>query len=402
MAEISHSAAAVAPEAVGGGLRPSHLVTARQKVVLFCDFLEDRRLSMERYTEELSRALATHCANELEVEQCRPRIPRLIGASPLGEINRMRIARYLGYPSSVRKRQGDINHVIDQGYGHLLYCLDPKRTVVTVHDLIPLLRWKGEVHGMAKGHRPWLSEFSFQALKRAARLIAISENTKRDLIRHIGCDPSRIEVIYWGIDHRFRPYPEEDRLRMRAQLKLPGPEAHVVLISGGVAYKNGETSLKVAVLLQRRCDRPVVLARRASPSASWDAAVREIGMEGRVVAVPHLPAGRMPDLYNAVDCLLFPSWYEGFGLPPLEAMACGTPVVTSDVASLPEVAGDAALMAAPDDIEGLADRVYGLLGDQTLRSEQVGKGLRQAAKFSWEQSARRTLQVYQQVLQEEQ
>ena len=395
MAQFHEEAAAESAKTVApSSSSPRHAGT-RRTVVLFRDFQEDRRVSMEIYADELAGALAAHCGDLLRIAQYRPRIPSMVSALPVSEHQRMRIARYASYPLQVRNCQGDINHVIEHGYGHLLYGLVPERTIVTVHDLIPLLLWKGEIRGIAEGRRPWLSEISLRALKRAAHLIAISESTKRDLIRHIGCDPSRVSVVYWGVHQRFRPYDQPARLRFRSELGMPGPDAHVVLITDSGFYKNSETSLRVAAHLRGRCPRPIVLARRGAPSAAWDSAVRQAGMEDRVIAVPHLPTERMPELYNAVDCLLFPSWYEGFGLPPLEAMACGIPVVTSNGASLQEAVGEAAFTAAPDDVGSLAEGIRILLEDSEKRLEQIEKGLRQAAKFSWAQAAHVTAQIYQ-------
>jgi glycosyltransferase involved in cell wall biosynthesis len=165
-------------------------------------------------------------------------------------------------------------------------------------------------------------------------------------------------------------------------------------------YKNIETSLKVGKRLQTTCKRPVLLVRFGRSVPEWDGAVREAGMENRVVTLPHVPPSAMCDIYNSVDCLLFPSWYEGLGLPPIEAMACGTPSVTSNAGALPEVVGDAAPTAAPNDVDGLARLVQTMLDDADRRVTWIERGLRHATKFSWERHAEHVLQVYRDVLEE--
>jgi glycosyltransferase involved in cell wall biosynthesis len=370
------------------------------KIVFFRDFAEDGFTSMEVYADHLVTGVAREWSELCQIDEHRPRIPASISALPLGQLQRLRMARYIGYPVQAWRRRGDLNHVIDHGYAHLIWPLGAKRTVVTVHDLIPLLLAKGAIPGVRADRPHPLAEFSSLAVKRACHLIAISNNTKRDVIRHLGCDPERISVIYWGIDASFKPYPENEKIGLRTKFGLPTDGVHLVLASGTSFYKNEETSLTVAKRLQEICSKPVALVRLGPITPTWRENVRINGMNERVVELVGVPHENMWELYNAVDCLLFPSWYEGLGLPPIEAMACGIPVVTSNAAALPESVGEAGLMAAPDDVKGLAEAVRTVLEDPLRRHEQIARGISHAREFTWERTVRQTLRVYEKVLEQ--
>lgn len=374
-------------------------VRLTKRIVFFRDFAEDCRTSMEVYADHLATGVARECSEDWRVDSYRPRISCPIAALPISGQPRLRLARYLGYPWQARRKRGDLNHVIDHSYGHLTLVLESKCTVVTVHDLIPFLRWKGAIPGVAPDRRRPLIEISLRALKQAGHVIAISENTKRDLVRYLGCDAERISVIYWGIDPSFKPCRAEKRDHLRAALGLPADCGSLVLAIGSAFYKNEETSLAVVRKVQEVCSQPVRLVRLGPITPAWREHVRTAGMSERVVELGAVAHERMWELYNAVDCLLFPSWYEGLGLPPIEAMACGTPAVTSNAAALPESVGDAGLMAAPGDVRGLAEALRIVIEDPVRRREQIAKGISHAGKFSWERAVHETLMVYEKLLQ---
>jgi glycosyltransferase involved in cell wall biosynthesis len=362
-------------------------------VTLFRDFLEDRRLSMEVYADGLADALRASFSDCWQVSEYRPHVPAF-----LGEGNwRMRLSRFGFYPWQARREQGEINHILDHGYGHLLYFLDPERTVVTVHDLIPLVRWRGGIPGLARGRKPWLNLFSFNALRRARHLIAVSENTRRDLIRLCGCTPEKITVVYQGVDSIFRPYSHFEKTRARRALDLPEDGACQVLIMGSQIYKNQTGAIKAFARLGRICHKPLRLVKIGLPNAEWTRAIDQFGLNETTRCLEIIQRNKLPALYNSVNLLLFPSLYEGYGWPPLEAMACGTPVISSNAASLPEVVQDAALMADPQDYEGLAQAMYCLLTDQALRDSLIERGLKRASQLTWKRTVSETVVTYKQV-----
>ncbi len=363
-----------------------------KRVTLFRDFVEDGRTSMERYADQLAFSLEATDRENYVVKQYRPRLGSLTRKLPQVANLRMRYGRYVDYPRQSKKVSADIFHIVDHGYAHLLKVLDPAKAIVTVHDMIPLLAGRGLIPGVTL-RRNWLAEYSSTYLRRAARIIAVSENTKRDIIRYCGCEPGRIEVIYSGLGNGFGR-SEEEKVDARKALGLPGEPVKLVLITGAEYYKNHPTSLAVMQLLQERYGDGIALVRLGQDSREWQGCLENSAFSGKIMQLSNLTAEQVIRLYSTVDCLLFPSWYEGFGWPPLEAMACGTPAVTSNRASLPEVMGDAGPTFEADDVEGMAAAIEKLLFDADYRAGQIDRGIKQAAKFNWESAARQVQRVY--------
>jgi glycosyltransferase involved in cell wall biosynthesis len=363
-------------------------------ITFFRNYVEDGRISMGIYADGLAKALSMYFSGRCHLNEYIPTLPKGLKASIWG----MRLARYGIYPWQVLRHQKQINHIVDPGYGHLLYVLDPKRTVVTVHDLIPLLVFRGGIPGFPRKRVPVLNLFSFNALRRAKRLIAVSDSTRRDLVNMLKIPDQLISVIYQGIDKIFRPYGQNEKAMAAASLGLNGTEGKCVLIMGRQFYKNHSIALQAVARLRAIYAKPLKLLKLGQSSSEFMAEIKKYGLEDITRCLVGLPGNQMPALYNSVDILLFPSLYEGFGWPPLEAMACGTPVVASNAASLPEVIGDAGLMCSPLDHDGLATAMYALLTDNNLRLAVIKKGLTRASLFSWEKVAQKTLAVYESVL----
>jgi glycosyltransferase involved in cell wall biosynthesis len=363
-------------------------------ITLFRNYVEDERISMGIYADGLAKALRMHFPRGCHLNEYTPSLPKGLKTGLWG----MRLARYGIYPWQVRRHQGQINHIVDPGYGHLLYSLDPRRTVVTVHDLIPLLVFRGDIPGSPRKKVPVLNLFSFNALRRAKRLIAVSDSTRRDLVNILKIPDYLIMVIHQGIDKIFRPYGQDEKTMAAASLGLNDAEGKCVLIMGRQFYKNHISALRAVARLRKIYAKPLKLLKLGAAHPEFTAEVKKCGLEDITHFLIGLPGNQMPALYNSVDILLFPSLYEGFGWPPLEAMACGTPVVASNVASLPEVIGDAGLMCSPFDYDGLANAMYALLSDKDLRRAIIKKGLRRSALFNWEKVARQTMAVYESVL----
>jgi glycosyltransferase involved in cell wall biosynthesis len=364
------------------------------RVSLWAGYDEDRRLSMQVYGTRLDATFRgmpmLGCQSRLHT----PRLQAALGHGPWA----MRWARYVRYPWQVRHARADVHHIVDHGYAQLLYVLDSARTVVTVHDVIPLVRWAGALPGTSSGNRPWLNELSSRALRRAAHIIAISENTRRDVIHYAQCDPSRITVIHHGIDEEFRVFSPADRARARERWELPDDGTRRVLVVGASYYKNLSTAVEAFAALRGSVGDPIQLVGVGTGGREWDETIRRCGLSGAVRSLGSVAARDMPEVYNCVDLLLFPSLYEGFGRPPVEAMACGVPSVVSNTSSLPEAVGDAAVMCHPHDASGLASAMHQVLFDSTRRAKLVADGLVWARRFSWSRAAQLIGGVYQTVL----
>ena len=219
-------------------------------------------------------------------------------------------------------------------------------------------------------------------------MVCTTEFVRSDVVATKGVDPARTEVVPLGVGERFRPLAAGDRERLRAELGLRGPV--VLQVSSGAPYKNEAAVLRTAAGL----GEGVTLLRAGPPlEPEHEALARALGLEGRLVRAGLHTDARLAELYGVADVLLFPSHAEGFGWPPVEAMACGTPVVTSDLPVLREVAAGAALHAGPDDVAGLTAAVAAVLGNPERAAEMRELGLRRAAEFTWE----RTLAGYQRV-----
>jgi len=371
-------------------------------VALFAGLDMDHSYSMGKYATGLMEALQAQYSPEHSFQLYHGpgiRLPFPLKLRRLSALANEGPATHILYPRQARSQQVDINHVLDHSYGSLVAALPPERTVVTCHDLIPLE--VPDIHptfySQMTGKR-WYRK-SVAAMTRAARIIAISEHTKKDLTKHTGYDPDRIVVISHGIDCRFRPI--EDRTQqqqIRQWLGVP-EDGRIILHVGNCApYKNLPGLLKTFALVRDRVREPVYLIRIGPPfTASQRRLVERLGLDGQILRQERLPLNDLVNLYNVADVLLFPSLYEGLGLPVAEAMACGLPVVASNATSIPEVLGQGQLTFAPDDIEGMADAVVGLFENAALRQALIEKGLHRARRFSWTLVAQQVLTVYEQV-----
>ena len=288
---------------------------------------------------------------------------------------------------------------------HLLhephYVLPPAtrcHTVVTIHDCIHLMfpqYLPGRLaHVYAKASM-------WSAAHKSDRILTVSEASKRDILRFFGVDASKVDVIYNAIDERFLAPPDEERMdqvRQRYQLNHP-----FLLYVGNIKpHKNLERLIDAfgRVRAQGLDDlRLVIIGDEISKYPGLRQAVHRHRLDKFVRFLGFQPYDTLAAFYRLARAFVFPSLYEGFGLPPLEAMACGTPVVTSNISSLPEIAGGAAVLVDPYDSASIAEGITKAATDESLRAHLIERGLARARDFSWTQSVAATHRIYMEVLE---
>ncbi len=316
-------------------------------------------------------------------------------AYPLWPTGRQRAARIaweqLAQPVALRREGVDLVH----GMAYALPLLGPAPGVVTVHDLSFRL-YPGAFN---RANRLYLSAITRASVRRARAVIADSANTAHDLTRLLGVPPEKVVAIPLGVDARYAPPSPQQVTEFRRRQGLPD---RFILYVGTLEPRKNLPVLVRAYAQLRHAD-PAAPKLVLAGGAGWRYAplfglVEELGLKDSIVFPGYVPQADLPLWYAAAEVLAYPSLYEGFGLPPLEAMACGTPVVTSTASSLPEVVGDAGLMVSPDDPAALAHALHRLLTEADLRAEMRARGLARARQFTWQRTAEATAEVYQRVL----
>jgi glycosyltransferase involved in cell wall biosynthesis len=270
--------------------------------------------------------------------------------------------------------------------------LSPCPSVITIYDLSFIIF----PQSFEYLKRLYLTLLTRPSARKARRIITISESTKRDTVRLLGVSSEKVDIVYCGVDKAFHPLPEREVASFRQKRGLP---ERIMLFVGTIEPRKNVARLIEAY--SRLRDGQVKLVIGGARGWLYEevfARVEELDLTGDVLFPGYIPPDELPLWYNAAELFVYPSLYEGFGLPPLEAMACGTPVITSNVSSLPEVVGEAGLTVDPMDIEGLAESMNQVLDDGALRQTMRERGLARAGHFSWARAARETVEVYRRAL----
>lgn len=343
---------------------------------------------MEVYGDNLEKNL-NHL---LDCYQYRP-VPLIKSNNMLGTVGR--IERYIRYPIVLPKGY-DLYHVLDHGYAHLINFRKNSKWILTCHDLIPYISNRSYAKGLPKVRRPLFSEYSMSSYKKYDRIIAISQSTKSDLIKYCRVNPEKINVIYYGISDKYKLFNEKDRLRCKS--KYGYIDRWNILICGFQHYKNHETCIAVVNRLATKFGKDIALIRIGPKTKNWESLKFKISEKIAIKEHQDLDEDEMVEIYNGVDCVLFPSWYEGFGWPPVEAMKCGTPAIVSNVASLPEAVGTGGLKFAPDDVIGMMEAINHLMIDTDYYEKIRNYGLTHSANFDWKKNASETLSLYRDLL----
>lgn len=274
----------------------------------------------------------------------------------------------------------------------------PKRTIVTVHDCIPLA-FPDKYPPGVKGRAKFLVQKT--SLKSAAAVITDSESSKKDIVKFLNYPAGKIHVVYLAADSSFGLVKnEEDKEKTRKKYKLP---KKFILYAGDVNYnKNLLSLIKAFNKIKEKAD--LVFVGKSFENKNLKevkeilSLIKEYKLENKVHFTGYVPDEDLKMVYNLASVYCLISFYEGFGLGVLEAMSCGTPVVTSNLSSLPEAAGEAALKVNPYSISEIANALNTLLENEKIRKEYIDKGFKRAGRFSWDRVARETVAVYKKTI----
>jgi len=374
--------------------------------------------SMDRYAHRLSQALAevapdltislARAVDALTVEMSQGQIdgghrlsgpshPAMLPAFTVDEAKRY-FQRFVSYPGHVRHLEADLLHILDQSYAHLIRTKKKVRSIISVHDLLPVLTLQRRSRSIRDRMRNRVLKWVLDNLRKADAFIVATEWLREELATWLG-DEERIHVIPYGVDDAFFASPGESREEIRKRWSIPAT-SFVVLHVGSVAPRKNFGTVIATVEGLRASGLPEAWLLQVGSRLSNE---QRLDIDSRNLSdrITSLGPAREYDLrcaYRAADVLLFPSWYEGFGFPVLEAMASELPVVTSSAGGVKEVAGDAASVVAGREVEPYIEAVKQVAGDREYRAELVKRGVPHAKKFRWAEAARNTAALYRDLI----
>jgi glycosyltransferase involved in cell wall biosynthesis len=347
----------------------------------------------ETYVRNVVRALAAVDPDGDYTLFVTPPLPKLPipGAEHLRHVvvlpNKSRISNPFAMPLALACARINVAHAV-----YMAPWPHPVPVVVSVHDIAyeryPQFFTPATVAGFRK--------FVPLTIRRSAAVLTLSEFCKTDIVRRYCVPPEKVVVAPGAADPIFRPLHDEARLQQVRERYSTG-ERFILCVGNLQPRKNVRTLIDAYVRLRRAGvmrHKLVLVGKKAWLYGDTFAAARASGYAQELIFTGYVPDADLVALYNAAELFVYPSIFEGFGLPPLEAMACGTPVVTSNTSALPETVGEAALTVDPLDVDALAAGIAAVLSDGSLRTRLSVQGMQRAAAFSWDASARAILGVY--------
>jgi glycosyltransferase involved in cell wall biosynthesis len=355
------------------------------------------RAGLGRYAACLAQALVelgaplTAFINDPRDGQLRPPLDRLPTLTAHLPRKRWRLRAALSYFGGPSLRDTFPKVTLFHATEHLLPVIPGAHSVFTLHDTAYLLYPQ---HHLLQ-NRLYLTLMMPRFLARADRVICVSENTRRDALRFYKLNPDKVCVIPEGVEPRFQPLNDTAQLEtIRRKYNLP--PRFILYVGTLEPRKNLNTLLEAYAVLRRSLPEVglVIAGSKGWLYQGFFARLGALGLEPHITLTGYVPEADLPALINCAEVFAYPSLFEGFGLPPLEAMACGVPVVASNAASLPEVVGEAGVLLTPQNVMAWVEALSAVLLNPALRADFREHGLRRAARFTWEATARQTLEVY--------
>lgn len=309
--------------------------------------------------------------------------------------------RFWRFPRTVRNQKADIFHIIDHSEAHIVHSLRKtgKPVVVTCHDLINFFyrdNLRGSVQVPIVSSGLWLR--SVRAMQHANHVVTVSSVTAKDTTQILNIEPARIAVIPNAVEAIFQQLSKNQSESFRQKHGVSPETICLLNVGGNHPRKNISTILKVVKILKEK-GLPIQFWKAGSEFTEDDKRfIQTHGIDSNVSYLGQPDKSTLVQIYNAADILIAPSLHEGFGITILEAMACGTPVITSNVSAMPEVAGDAGVLVDPEDAQSIADAVCHLHTNPVYYQELVNRSLVRVKSFTWEKTAEQIAEVYDKLL----
>ena len=369
-----------------------------KKVLIDCRFIGSDS-ALGRYAQQLFLNLkdlaSSFSFRPILNENLKDKIPlKLIESEPVWtDIPHYSFSEQLNLPQILKKEKPDLIH-----FTHFNFPLfSPKPFLVTVHDLT-ISKFKDKTHKFFKTLA--YSVLLKQVVKKSNHIIVDSKTTKKDLIKTLKVPEGKVSVIYLGIEKKFRPQPEEKNKKVIKKYNLNSP---FLLYSGQWRpHKNLIRLIQAFSILKKEyhIDEKLVLVGKEDPRyPEIKELVGKLGLEQEVLFLGFIDEDNLPAIYSLANLYVIPSLAEGFGFPPLEAMACGTPVASSLASCMPEVLDDSVVFFDPYDVRDMASKIYLALTNNKLRQVLVQRGFKWVKRYDWRKTAEKTLMIYENVLQ---
>jgi glycosyltransferase involved in cell wall biosynthesis len=376
-------------------------MTEKMKINLFTNYAGDAQYSMFFYAAHIEKNLKLYFMNNCKTAIFTPTetsFGKIIRRNSIGRKIDSYWNRFVKHPIIAKKASEGINHITDHNNSYLIKYLDPLRTVITCHDLVYFRNPDKKKNNKFPFLRHTIRKYTVSGLKKAAKIIADSENTKKDIVELTDVPSDNIVVIYPGVRPCFNRIKDAGILssgRKRLNFRWGKTILHV---GENLYYKNIDVILYALKILCEGSGKEIHFVKVGKDfNSEQKDLILKLGIESHVHYMGNLDDSDLNLIYNLSDVLVFPSLYEGFGWPPLEAMACGTPVVCSNKGSLKEVVGDSAIFVEPYDREGFARAILVLMADGEIRQNKIKQGFENIKRFDWKRMTEAVFRVYQEV-----